>query len=175
MSIISSKNSLRKTLRAVLLSEDSSFFSRCGLNLLSLLSRWQPYCNSQRILAFSSFKDEVDTSPIIDHATASGKEVFLPKTNPDFTMDFYCNEKIFSQPCATDLILVPGLAFDRMGNRLGRGKGFYDRFLPQCNEATICGICCDLQLVNRVPVEIHDATMDFIITDKEIIPCSKSL
>lgn len=172
MTILSSKNSLRQNVRSVLLSNDESFFRQCGLSLFGILSQWQPYCASQRILAFSSFNDEIDTSPILQ---ASGKEIFLPKTKSDFTMDFYCNGKLFSRPCPTDLILVPGLAFDIQGNRLGRGKGYYDRFLPQCTEAIFCGICCDLQLTDHVPTEAHDATMDFIITDKEIIPCSKSL
>ena len=162
-------------MRGVLLSKNSDFFSNCGLKLLQIMSRWQPYSEASRILAFSSFKDEVDTSPIIDHAMASDKEVYLPETNSDFTMNFYCNGKAFSQPCTTDLSLVPGLAFNRQGQRLGRGKGCYDRFLPHCREAVICGICCDLQIIENIPTEIQDETVDFIITEHEIIPCSSFL
>ena len=67
-----------------------------------------------------------------------------------------------------DLILVPGLAFDRTGRRLGRGKGCYDRFLADFHGKTM-GICG--QLMPVVPVEQHDITMDAVATDHGIIIC----
>lgn len=67
-----------------------------------------------------------------------------------------------------DLIIVPGVAFDRRLNRLGRGKGFYDRLLGTVNVPRI-GICYDFQLREQIPVESFDKKMDLVITEKEIL------
>lgn len=66
---------------------------------------------------------------------------------------------------ACDLILVPGIAFDRKGRRLGRGRGFYDRFLTG-NPAFKLGVCFACQLVECVPCEAHDAVMDAVVTEE---------
>lgn len=67
-----------------------------------------------------------------------------------------------------DLIIVPGVAFDRQLNRMGRGKGYYDRLLSTLQAPKI-GICFDFQLQESVPVESFDKKMDMVITEKEII------
>ncbi|MCD8193828.1 MAG: 5-formyltetrahydrofolate cyclo-ligase [Tannerellaceae bacterium] len=67
-----------------------------------------------------------------------------------------------------DLIVVPGVAFDRQLNRMGRGKGYYDRFLTQ-TKAHKTGICFDFQLFDQIPAASFDIKMDRIITEKEII------
>ena len=67
-----------------------------------------------------------------------------------------------------DLIIVPGVAFDRQLNRMGRGKGYYDRLLSTLQAPKI-GICFDFQLQDSVPVEPFDKRMDMIITEKEVI------
>ena len=63
---------------------------------------------------------------------------------------------------------MPGVAFDRKANRLGRGKGFYDRLLAQTHALKI-GICYDLQLLDEIPAEPHDIKMDIIVTENNII------
>ena len=67
-----------------------------------------------------------------------------------------------------DLVIVPGVAFDRERNRLGRGKGFYDRLLSTLDVPKV-GICYDFQLKDSIPVEPFDRKMDLIVTEKEII------
>lgn len=67
-----------------------------------------------------------------------------------------------------DLILVPGLAFDRSGRRLGRGRGFYDRFLAG-QSAFKLGVCFSGQVVEEVPREDHDAVVDAVVTENEWI------
>ena len=67
-----------------------------------------------------------------------------------------------------DLIIVPGVAFDRQLNRMGRGKGYYDRLLSTLQAPKI-GICFDFQLQDTVPTESFDKKMDMIITEKEIV------
>ena len=69
-----------------------------------------------------------------------------------------------------DIILIPGIAFDRKGNRIGHGEGFYDRFLDGFH-ATKIGLAYDFQIVDSVPQEPHDIQMDYIVTDKDIIRC----
>jgi 5-formyltetrahydrofolate cyclo-ligase len=66
---------------------------------------------------------------------------------------------------------VPGLAFDRRGGRLGRGKGYYDRFLLETSGLRV-GICFEDQVVEKIPGEAHDLRMDFLITPAGIFPCA---
>ena len=71
-----------------------------------------------------------------------------------------------------DIIIVPGVAFDRFGNRLGYGKGFYDRYLPQCRTRCVfIGLAYDFQLEDRLPCEHHDVYLDYVITDTETVEC----
>jgi 5-formyltetrahydrofolate cyclo-ligase len=74
-----------------------------------------------------------------------------------------------------DLVLVPGLAFDASGRRLGRGKGFYDRLLAEVNGIK-CGVALDEQIVERLPEECHDVSMNFILTPTRwlIVPPAES-
>ncbi len=67
-----------------------------------------------------------------------------------------------------ELIVVPGVAFDRRGNRIGRGKGFYDRLLTE-TKATTVGVGYDFQLVDDIDSEPHDVVMDLVVTEHEII------
>ena len=67
-----------------------------------------------------------------------------------------------------DVVLVPGIAFDRCGGRVGFGKGCYDKFLKDINAIKI-GFCYDFQLLEHINTDSTDVTMDFIITEKEII------
>lgn len=69
-----------------------------------------------------------------------------------------------------DLVLVPGLVFDRAGARIGYGAGFYDRFLAE-TEAPRVALAFSLQLVDRVPAEDHDQSMDWLVTERETIDC----
>ena len=64
-----------------------------------------------------------------------------------------------------DMIIVPGVAFDSHGNRMGRGRGFYDRLLKSTPNAAKIGVGYDFQLLDTIPVEPHDVPMDCVITD----------
>ena len=70
-----------------------------------------------------------------------------------------------------DIIIVPAIAFDEHGNRLGRGGGFYDSYLRHF-EGTKIGICKDMQLVDELPIEDHDIRVDFVCTESNLIQCS---
>ncbi|NSW46548.1 MAG: 5-formyltetrahydrofolate cyclo-ligase [Bacteroidales bacterium] len=71
-----------------------------------------------------------------------------------------------------EIILVPGMAFDRRGFRMGRGKGYYDKFLPKTSGIRV-GICFDFQLLDKIPIDEYDAQMDYIITENELLTINK--
>ena len=85
-------------------------------------------------------------------------------------------ERIPVQSFDIDLQIVPGLAFDYLGGRLGHGGGHYDRILAQSNRNVVkVGVCHDFQLFkDPLPQEDHDSSMDWIITEKRIVHCSKA-
>lgn len=130
-------------------------------------------------MLYHSLKDEVDTHAFI-RKWSREKRILLPVvtgddlelrlyTGPeDLTVGAYGIEEptgaLFTDYSAIDLIVVPGVAFDRDGNRLGRGKGYYDRLLPRIPSAYKIGICFPFQVVDEVPAEPFDIRMDEIIT-----------
>lgn len=72
-----------------------------------------------------------------------------------------------------DLVLVPGVAFDRLGVRIGHGKGFYDRFLSQI-DTHIVGVCFDFQLFEQLPPkQPHDVMMHYVVTEQEVVRCNE--
>lgn len=76
-------------------------------------------------------------------------------------------------PAMIDLIMVPGVGFDRHGGRLGHGAGYYDRLLAKVRPDTIlCGVCFEVQLFEQIAMESHDVAMDFIVTEKTIYTCN---
>ncbi len=78
-------------------------------------------------------------------------------------------------PHLIDLVIVPGLAFDTTGNRLGRGGGFYDRFLRRLRRsATTVGLAFDAQVVDTVPADDHDFGMDVVVTDRRVCQTGRS-
>ena len=145
-----------------------------------VLDRLRPLlCEAKVILAYYSLPDEVDTHTLIQELVAEGKTVLLPKVLDDTTMElrqyagpqdlsegaYHIMEpmgapfKDFSQ---IDVALIPGLAFDTNGHRLGRGKGYYDRFLTAFTGKTI-GVCFDFHKVAEVPVDAHDVAVDSVV------------
>jgi 5-formyltetrahydrofolate cyclo-ligase len=141
-----------------------------------------------QILAWQSFfPGEIDLSRFISDQLPE-RSIFLPRSLSDKTMDFWSlggnwidhlgagnfgilepsgdeGEKFNPDTSAETLVLVPGLAFDHAGNRLGRGKGYYDRFFAdlRLRAALKIGVCWKLQLVDAVPARDHDIPMDFIV------------
>jgi 5-formyltetrahydrofolate cyclo-ligase len=137
------------------------------------------------VMFFASFRSEVDTLTMIRHALAAGKRVFLPKVKGrelalfeirDFDKDTVPGAWSIPEPRETlpaairevDLMIVPGLAFDENGNRLGYGAGFYDRILPSFPRTTVA-LAFEEQIVPAVPVSNHDIPVKKIITEKRII------
>ena len=129
------------------------------------------------ILAYWPLPDEVDIRPLLDHLVAEGKTVLLPRVTGDDSMElrrytsredlqegaFHIMEPtgpLFADDQQIQLALVPGMAFDAAGHRLGRGKGYYDRFLAPRPHIYKIGVCFPFQRVGTVPVDDHDVVMD---------------
>ena len=124
---------------------------------------------AKTILLYYSMPDEVDTHDLVDLLREQGKTVLLPVTLAhELEIRRYEGPKslqgaVFTQLHTIDLVVVPGMGFDPQGNRLGRGKGYYDRFLRLVPQAYKLGLCFDFQKVASVPTEDTDVRMDEII------------
>ncbi len=150
-------------------------------NLVSL----QEYRNCWNLMTYVSFDREPDTIRIMNDALGKAKTVCVPlvewKKNSMLPVQIFSIDDIdFSgkipQPLnqsvidagEIDLVIVPGIAFDTSCNRLGRGKGFYDRFLPDCNAIKI-GLAFEFQILEEIPLSPNDIPVDFVVTETRII------
>ena len=147
-----------------------------------MLEKSVAFMMADKILMYHSLPDELSTIDFIDK-WHTRKHFFLPRVNGvnldvlpyDRTRLQYGSFHI-EEPTGDDiedidnieLIIVPGIAYDNRGNRVGRGKGYYDRLLSR-TKATKIGIGYDFQLVDEIDSDPHDITMDIVITDSRII------
>ena len=147
------------------------------------------YSKSKTIMFFVSFNSEVYTHDMIRKALKT-KTAIIPKVlhkeiEPSLIIDFDnlipsgkfgILEPIEIMKIAyknIDLVLVPGIAFDREGHRIGYGFGYYDKFLTKVPKAVKIGLCFDFQVVDKIPREEHDVPVDFIVTEERVIECRK--
>ena len=145
--------------------------------ILSKLEQHPDFVNAHSVMLYSALPDEVQTQAFLEKwhfkkqiilPTVVGDDIIPVEFGKDTTFaigDFNILEPQ-NEPYTGnfDLIVVPGVAFDRQGNRIGRGKGYYDRFLCQHLDVKRIGICFDFQLVDEVPAEPFDIRMDEVIT-----------
>lgn len=145
--------------------------------ILQKVAKHPDFLSANRVMLYASLPDEVQTLSFLDEwknrktiilPTVVGDDIIPVELTSDCEMvegDFHILEPE-SHPYtgALDLIVVPGMAFDRQGHRLGRGKGFYDRFLVKYPNVKTMGICFDFQLLDEIPAEPHDQLIGEIIT-----------
>lgn len=142
-----------------------------------LLEKLQPY---KIIMLYSALPDEVPTQALMDKLVVQGKTVLLPRVINDRDMELHCytgpqdlqegaygilepTGERFTNYKTLDVAIVPGMAFDTDGHRLGRGKGYYDRFLSRVPYLYKIGLCFSWQIVDHVPCAEHDVVMNEII------------
>ena len=153
-----------------------------------LLMKQPEYRKAEVIMLFLSTPSEIDTSQIAIQAWTELKRVLAPKVSWEqrrmipieirsLTSDVRdspmgTREPVEGMPFPIgdiDLIIVPGLGFDARGNRLGRGRGFYDRFLSHPDlRAVTCGLALEEQFVEVVPHDENDVKVDMLVTDKNV-------
>ena len=188
----------KSTLRKKLLAGRSALVDRETANrrIAEKVFASEPFIRARSILSYLDFRDEVETGPIIDRARELGKTVFVPYCDGDQLKLFELREMTelargrfgIVEPLAElrtdaqrhtsvekiDLIVVPGVGFDRFHNRLGFGAGFYDRLLagspvgPQ-GRPFLLALAFDCQIVDRLPTDPHDRTVDLVVTETRIL------
>lgn len=136
------------------------------------------YMMADRVLIYHSLPDELSTREFLA-VHGSEKQFFLPRVNGvDLEILPYDRSRLhlgafnIEEPDGDDtvdidqidLIVVPAVAYDNAGNRVGRGKGYYDRLLRHSRAITV-GVCYDFQLVDNIETEEHDIPVDFVVAD----------
>lgn len=172
---------IRNSISAEIRTEKSKIITKKVLTILNE----QKY---KTCFVYNSFSSEVQTGELIKCLLEMGKKVLIPKCNiADYTMkaviynptdSFVENEYGIKENCADDdfseiidSMIVPGIAFSRIGSRIGFGKGYYDKFINNLKtKPLIIGLCFDEQIIDaEMNFEEHDAKMDIVVTDEEII------
>lgn len=157
--------------------------SQRSLEALERLEQTDLFRQARCIALYHALPDEVQTAAFIEK-WGEVKTLLLPIVEGnDLTLHAYTGtdalqcgafgimEPVRCEPCeedGIDLIIVPGIAFDRHGNRLGRGKGYYDRLLRNLSAPKI-GLCFDFQLHDHIPVEPFDIRMDGVVTETKTV------
>ena len=150
------------------------------------LEGWPAFRQAQAVMAYMAFGNEISLGPLMRRF--AGKRWIIPrilkKPEPHLVLHPYDPARLVRHPFGMlepdaslpvieprelDLVLVPGLAFDRRGFRLGLGGGFYDRFLSHVTAATV-GIVYAALIVDRVPNDPHDRRVDFLACESSILP-----
>ncbi len=175
------KGNIRKEIKKLkaLLTEDEQQSS--SVSIRRKIESLNHFKEAHNILLYYSLPDEVCTHPWLDDWDKT-KKLFLPVVVGDY-LEVKPYKKTGMQQGAyniiepqgpsisnlslIDLVIVPGVVFDHIGNRIGRGKGYYDRLLPQLS-APLIGVAYDCQIIEHIPTESHDIAMDMIITPNKI-------
>lgn len=188
-----SKAALREKLKKIRDQVDPALAETASQGVWVHLSRLQEFQKAKGIGGFASAANEINTYPILEGTLSLGKKLYLPKISPDKThFDYYLAadfkslvvgpfgilEPSGNRPAAweeIDLALVPGLAFDIQGHRLGFGKGYYDRALPLLKKTALAvGLGYSFQIVEQVPSEAHDVLLRAVLSEKGFHFCKPS-
>jgi 5-formyltetrahydrofolate cyclo-ligase len=180
------KNLLRRELRRVLNDIPVSERKRKSAGIVRRLCAKTFFKKARTVMSYVALPTEVQTRTLIRQALRAGKAVYVPCVNvrtgtlrvypirnydEDLRPGAYGILEPVRRPAGRhetvvfDLIVVPGLGFDRRGGRLGRGAGYYDRFLKNQKGACKVGLSFREQLVRKIPMTRHDASVDCVMTD----------
>lgn len=172
------KRLLRKEIRARLLQLMPEEKVVRGKAFCNGIKEHPAVCGARVVALFSPLADEPQIAALVSELSKE-KQVVLPRVYGDVMQFYIYNQECMSvgafgilepsagkpvSPCDIDVMVVPGVAFTSCGNRMGRGKGFYDKYMSQCGfRAFKLGVCYLEQLVDELPVEQHDIKMDAVI------------
>ena len=152
-----------------------------SVTIIDKLKKHPRLACARTILLYSALPDEVQTQSLMDELVRQGRSVLLPKVINKTDMElrrYTCPQDLslgaygilepsgerFTDYATIDVAIIPGMAFDREGHRLGRGKGYYDRFLSQLTSKTYkIGVCFPWQQVDDVPTDENDIPVDCVI------------
>lgn len=173
------KTALRREIREKKKAMTQSEIEERSARLGELFAQTDAYRNAKTIYGYMPYNQEVRTVPILERAIRDGKKVAVPKVYGDTMRFIYLDdmtqvaksdmgipEPIADEPVANDetaLVLMPGLAFDEAGHRIGYGGGFYDKFLvAEPNHPTVA-LCYDFQMFAHLDTEEFDIPVDKVI------------
>ncbi len=190
------KSLLRKRILALRRSQSPQAIERKSAGIKRKLLGTAQFSKAEWILFYLALADEVQTEEMMEESLKLGKRVAVPLIdaqnnqilisrleNPERELEtgilgILQPKKNFYRPLEMgklELVIVPGVAFDKRGNRLGFGRGFYDRFLKKVPDSTkSVALAFELQLVDDTRPRSHDVPVDYIITEKRIIDCKNS-
>lgn len=174
---------LRKQMRGILQKISPAAREAASAQVRALLKEQSIWKNAASVLFFAPMSNEVDVWPLLEEALNAGKTAALPRFDSadqsyvacrvqNLRSEIVTGEFGIREPAAKcaeiplskfDLVLVPGVAFDLRGYRLGRGRGFYDRLLAEVRGAK-CGVAFDKQIASDVPAGMLDVQVNFILT-----------
>ena len=180
------KSDLRSRMRAALADVSPIVRMAASIEACDRLKVQMPCAAT--ILFFAPLPDELDVWPLMEESMALGVTCALPffdagnknygaRQVKNLAADIVTGKFGVREPASScaeipldkfNLILVPGMAFDLSGNRLGRGRGFYDQLLGTA-AAIKCGVCYDGQLLPEIPTEPHDVKVDFVLTPSKLV------
>lgn len=180
----------RRMIRLLKGSVDAEIRQRQSAEICSQLTSLEKWKIASKVCLFASMDHEVDSRFLIQSALESGKECFLPRVISDEEMRFFRvfdlkdqenfaknswgiaeppeeSRRILKDQDSVDIVVCPGVAFDKFNRRLGYGKGYYDRAISKfVNRPWLVGIAFSFQVVEEVPVDKFDQTLDLIIAPK---------
>jgi len=182
------KKALREQLREVLTSVPPDQLHERSLRACAMLAETPEYRRSEIIMVFLSLPTEIDTTPLVLRAWRDDKRVLAPRVSFEQRRILpieieSLSDDLFESPLGIrepargvpipqaniDMVIVPGLGFDHSGHRIGRGRGFYDRFLAHGEwKGTSCGLAFECQVVEQVPVMEHDMKVNMLVTDEQV-------
>ena len=186
------KEEIRKRLLEFRDSISSKDWDCMSCKIMRLIQKSKIYNECDALLCYADYHAEVGTLLLIEDALLRGKRVFLPKVMESYNeskMDFFeisstcelvegyktIKEPVFNPKRKFDyksgkfkkvFMLVPGVAFDLEGNRIGYGKGYYDNYLKDYPEILTVGICFSNQILEKIPFEDCDIRLDYVISEK---------
>jgi 5-formyltetrahydrofolate cyclo-ligase len=182
------KQSIRLQLRDRIKSIPHEDLHRKSIAACEKLCETEEFARASVVMLFLSLPDEVDTSHAILRVFQQDKTVvtpsilwhqrhLIPVTMSSLECELVHDRHGLRHPAdgqpvpadQIDLVVVPGLGFDRQGNRLGRGGGFYDRFLGRDDfQGVSCGLAFEEQVIDEIPVSEHDISLDLLVTDRQV-------
>ena len=176
------KTELRKTVRLLKKQHSQEELKAFSSTIAGKLLELPCIKEADTLMLYCSLPDEVDTMELLHKLRLDGKRILLPKVTGESDMelceysgddDLQAGSYGILEPCGErfedfgeiKVAVIPGMAFDKSGNRLGRGKGYYDRFLnkPEFSKLYKIGICFPFQLFEALPADKYDIRMDMTI------------
>ena len=180
------KRRLREALSARRRAVPSAAAEEAGRAVLGHLEAWGTFRRAPRVGLYAALPDELPLRACFEALRAEGRTALLPRIEEDGRLSFRvvdawsaleagrygvlapARDAERASPGEGDLVLVPGVGFDRAGHRLGRGGGYYDRAFEEPGGPLLCGVAYELQRVEVVPHGSHDRRMDAIVTERRL-------